>query len=405
MSVRARPLGGKLQGPFVTFLVALWAVATAALAVRIVGGLGAATAMNDGYPWGLWIAFDVVVGTGLASGGYAVALLAYVLNKGRYHPLVRPALLTSLLGYTAAGTAILFDVGRYWNLWKIPFVFWQWNGTSILLEVALCVMAYIAVLNVELAPALLERWRDGGNPRLAKLAEDALPWFEKALPWVIAAGLLLPTMHQSSLGSLLLAAPSKMHPLWLTPILPFLYVLTALGMGYAIVFFESTFTNAAFHRPLETPLLGRLGGVIAIVLFTFVLARFAGLWFQGHIALVVRPGLHTFLFWVETVLLLAAGTTFLRGRAFKDLAVQLQGSFLALAGAGMYRIDTYLVAFDPGSNWHYFPSLGEIAVTVGILAVETLVYLWAIRRFPILAGVAATEPRRAPAAVQEGVVA
>lgn len=405
MSSPARPVGGKVQGPVLKVLVALWAIGTAALAVRIVGGLGAATAMNDGYPWGLWIAFDVVVGTGLASGGYAIALLVFVLNRGRYHPLVRPALLTSLLGYTAAGTAILFDVGRYWNLWKIPLVFWQWNGTSILLEVALCVMAYIAVLNVELAPVLLERWKDGKRPRLARFAQDALPVFERLLPWVIAAGLLLPTMHQSSLGSLLLAAPSKMHPLWLTPLLPLLYVLTAFGMGFAIVFFESAFTNHALGRPMETALLGRVGFVVSLVLVAFVAVRFAGLQLEGKLGLVVTSGLQSFAFWVETLLLLGAAVTFVLGRSSRNMAVQLQASFLALAGAAMYRIDSYLVAFDPGPSWHYFPSLGEIGVTLGIVAVETLVYLWAIRRFPILAGVAGTEPRPAPAAAKEGVVA
>jgi Ni/Fe-hydrogenase subunit HybB-like protein len=392
-----------MKGPFFLLLVALWAIGTAALAVRIVGGLGAATAMNDGYPWGLWIAFDVVVGTGLASGGYAVAMLVFILNKGRYHPLVRPALLTSLLGYTAAGTAIVFDVGRYWNLWKIPFVFWQWNGTSILLEVALCVMAYIAVLAIELTPVLLERWRANGSPRLARFAEYALPGFEKVLPWVVAAGLLLPTMHQSSLGSLLLAAPSKMHGLWLTPLLPLLYLVTAMGMGTAIVFFESTFTSAAFGLRKETRLLGRLGGVVAVTLFGFVMVRAADLWMRGVLPLTMTSGYQSFAYWAETVLMLAAGASFLRGRARHDVGVQLQGSFLALAGAGMYRIDTYLVAFSPGTNWHYFPSLGEIAVTVGLVAVETLTYVWAIRRFPILAGVAETVPRKQPAGLEVGV--
>jgi Ni/Fe-hydrogenase subunit HybB-like protein len=391
-----------MRGPAVIFLFVLMVVGTAALAVRIVGGLGAATAMSDGYPWGLWIAFDVVVGTGLASGGYALALLVFILNKGRYHPLVRPALLTSLLGYSAAGTAIVFDVGRYWNLWKIPLVFWQWNGTSILLEVALCVMAYVAVLNVELAPVLLERWREGGKPGLARFAERTLPTFEKILPWVIAAGLLLPTMHQSSLGSLLLAAPTKMHGLWLTPILPLLYLVTAMGMGTAIVFFESTFTHASFGLRQETKLLGKLGGVVAVTLFGFVLVRAADLFLRGALPLTVRPGYQAFAYWGETLLMLAAGTTFLRGRARHDVSVQLQGSFLALAGAAMYRIDTYLVAFSPGPNWHYFPSLGELAVTLGLVAVETLVYIWAIRRFPILAGVVETAPRAEPAGLRVG---
>jgi Ni/Fe-hydrogenase subunit HybB-like protein len=132
----------------------------------------------------------------------------------------------------------------------------------------------------------------------------------------------------------------------------------------------------------------------------FVLARFAGLWFQGQIALVVKPGLHTFLFWIETVLLLAAGTTFLRGRAFEDLALQLQGSFLALAGAGMYRIDTYLVAYQPAPGWRYFPWVREMLFSACLAAIGVAVYAAFVKLFPILSGVrerrvAAPEPARA----------
>src|SRR5512140_440760 len=118
--VQATPVGGRLLGPFFKFLLFLWAVGTAAGLVRFTQGLGVASAMNDGYPWGIWIAVDVVVGTALGSGGFAVALLVYVLNRGKLHPLVRPALLTSALGYNAGATGIVFDVGRWWNLWRIP---------------------------------------------------------------------------------------------------------------------------------------------------------------------------------------------------------------------------------------------------------------------------------------------
>jgi Ni/Fe-hydrogenase subunit HybB-like protein len=124
---------------------------------RLVAGLGPTTALNDGYPLGLWIAFDVVTGTALACGGYAVAILVMILNKGRYHPLVRPAILTSALGYSLAGFSVFLDIGRWWYIWKVPLYFWHWNFDSALLEVALCIMAYVVVLWVELAPAFFEK--------------------------------------------------------------------------------------------------------------------------------------------------------------------------------------------------------------------------------------------------------
>jgi hypothetical protein len=181
------PVGGPIVTRPFKILAALAAIALALLAWRFVFGLGSVTAMNDGYPWGLWIAFDVVVGTALATGGYAVAILVYVLNKGRYHPLVRSALVTSALGYTLGAIGVVIDLGRFWSVWKVPIYFWNWNLNSILLEVALCISLYVLVLWVEVSPSFLENWkrsehaagssfRGPGDPA----AEDGLPVPDRA---------------------------------------------------------------------------------------------------------------------------------------------------------------------------------------------------------------------------------
>ena len=154
-------------------LAALFGVATLIIGWRLVAGLGATTALNDGYPLGLWIAFDVVTGTALACGGYAIAILVYILNKGRYHALVRPALLTSALGYSLAGFGVFLDIGRWWAIWKVPVYFWHWNFNSALLEVALCIMSYVLVAWIELSPAFLEKWRDGSQLILRRVARTA----------------------------------------------------------------------------------------------------------------------------------------------------------------------------------------------------------------------------------------
>ena len=167
MTTRAEPMGGPLDTPLTRVLAGLFGLATLAIAWRLIAGLGATTALNDGYPLGLWIAFDVVTGTALACGGYAIALLVYILNKGRYHPLVRPAMLTSALGYSLAGVGVLLDVGRWWLIWKVPVYFWHWNFNSALLEIALCIMSYVVVLWIELAPALQAasaEWARAGRP-------------------------------------------------------------------------------------------------------------------------------------------------------------------------------------------------------------------------------------------------
>ncbi len=405
MSAPARPVEGKVLTPAIRIMLVLWGLGTVAGLYRFTHGLGAATAMNDGYPWGLWIAFDVVVGTGLASGGYAMALLVYVFNKGRYHPMVRPALVTSFLGYSVAGVAVAFDLGRFWNMWRIPVSVWDWNGTSVLLEVALCMMAYTAVLFVEVSPALLERWAESGRADRAALARAWLPRVERALPFVIAVGLVLPTMHQSSLGSLLLVAGTKLHGLWHTGLLPLLFLLTAVSMGYAVIYFESIFSSVAFRRPLETRLLGRLGVFVAGVIAAFVVLRFAGLVLSGRIGLTVSSGIHSFFFWGETLLFLAAAWLFMQQGVRAHAPGQLQAALLALFAGSLYRIDAFLTGFNPGQAWVYFPSLAELFVTLGLVATETMAYVFLVRKFPILAGVSAPASRTAPAvAARQGVV-
>lgn len=386
----AAPVGGKLVTPFFKGLLVVWALGTATGVVRFAQGLGAVTAMNDGYPWGIWIALDVVVGTALGSGGFALALLVYVLNRGRFHPLLRPALLTSALGYTAGATAVAFDVGRWWNLWRVPVAplagggRFTYNWTSGLLEVALCVMAYTAVLWIEASPPILETWRDGARGPLRRLATAVLPWLERALPVVLALGLVLPMMHQSTLGSLFLVAATKLHPLWHTPLLPLLFLLGCVGMGYAAVIAEAALSARAFRRPLEMPLLSELTGLMAALAALQVAVRLADVALRGRLPLALAPTAHAALFWLEIGLTSgAAALLWARRRGRRPGALIRAAAVLAAAGA-LYRVDVYLTAFDPGNGWRYFPSVGELLVTFALVAVETMVFLYIVRKFPVL---------------------
>lgn len=353
---------------------------------RFAAGLGAVTGLSDGYPWGLWIAFDVVTGTALACGGYAVAILAYVLNRGRYHPLVRPALLTSALGYTLAGLAVAIDVGRPWWLYRVPLHFWQWNGSSALLEVALCVMAYIVVLWIELSPAFLETWRQSPRPFLRRLAGSVSPFMERALLWIIALGLLLPTMHQSSLGTVLLLAGSKLHPLWQTPLLPLLFLVSCVGMGYAVVVLESTISSQAFRRRTEAEMLTALRIPVAVTLVLFLILRLADVLARGGPALVFGSGWKSGLFGLETGLFLAAVLMLLERRTAPGLGHLFRAAMLVIAAGTLFRFDAYLLAFDPGEGWSYFPALPEILITAGLLSAEVMAYLMLVKTFPILGG-------------------
>ena len=228
-------------------------------------GIGSVTALNGGYPWGLWIAFDLLVGTGFACGGWALAWTVYIFNKGKYHALVRPALLASLFGYSLGGLSITIDMGRYWHL---PYFYipGQFNTNSVLFETAFCMTVYIIVVTLEFAPVWL------GFFGLKK-------WFNKLnkiMFFIIALGALLPMMHQSSMGSLMIVAGHKVHPVWQSyEVLPILSLLTAFIMGFSIVIFEGSLVKAglAGKTPDERHLFTQLARVTAGLIFCFLAVR------------------------------------------------------------------------------------------------------------------------------------
>ena len=384
MSGHAQAIGGRIFNKSFRVLTAFFAVAAVLILYRLATGLGSLTAMNDGYPWGLWIAFDVVTGTALACGGYAVALLVYIMNKGRYHPLVRPAVLTSALGYSLAGIGVGLDVGRWWNIWRVPLYVWHWNLNSVLLEVALCIMSYTFVLWIELSPAFLEKAEEVGTPAIKRFAVRWRPVVEKALLWVIALGILLPTMHQSSLGALMLIAGPRLHPLWNTGWLPLLFLLSCIAMGYAVVVFESALSSWLFKRKAETEMLGDLARSILPLTMVFVWLRAGDLAFRGQLGALFAFDRYSIMTLVEFGLFMWAGFILLSDARRRRLGELFRAAMLLMLAGSLYRFDTYLLAFNPGANWSYFPSVGEILVTTGLVAGEIMLYIAIIRVFPIL---------------------
>jgi Ni/Fe-hydrogenase subunit HybB-like protein len=389
MQTHSEPVSGPLQTRTFRVLLAFVGIAAAILAWRFLRGLGATTALNDGYPWGLWIAMDVVVGTALATGGYMMALVVYVLNRGRYHPLVRSALVTSALGYTLAGFGVIIDLGRWWNVYKVPISERLWNFESVLLEVALCIMLYTAVLWIELAPAFFEKWKKSSSGFAREFAQFFTPKLERVLPFIIALGILLPTMHQSSLGSLMLLAGEKLHPLWQTPLLPLLFLVSCMAMGYAAVTMESQLSSHIFRRPSEQPLLEGLARPVAFVLLGFLVIRVVDLLARGKAEHVLAFDTFSTIFALEVALFAVPAALLLRGR--KSERLLFQSALLIVLGGALYRFSTFLIAYNPAPGWSYFPAVPELFVTLGIISGEVILYLLLIKRLPILAAV---PPRR-----------
>lgn len=370
------PLGGKLVSwPIMVFgpLVVLCLIF---IVKRLVFGLGSVSDLNGGFPWGIWIAFDLLVGTGFACGGWALAWAVYVFNKGEYHPLVRPALLASLFGYSLGGLSITIDVGRYWNL---PYFFipGYFNINSVLFETAVCMTIYIGVMALEFAPALFERlgWK------------VSLKRINKAMFFIIALGALLPTMHQSSMGSLMIAAGHKVHPIWQSyEMLPLFSLLTAFIMGFSIVIFEGSLVQSGLRGrgQDEKSLFKKLIGIISIFLAIFVVLRFAELIYRGKMAYIFAFDFYSVMFWIE-ILLLVFPLVVLRSRKWlNDSRMLFIGAVSMLLGCALWRMSYSLIAFNPGGGYHYFPTWEELLISIGFVAIEICAYILLVRLLPII---------------------
>ena len=375
MTEHNAPLNAKIvTKPFLVMGV-LAAVAFVLIAYRYMAGLGAVTNLSDGYPWGLWITYDVLVGTALGCGGYAISILVYAFNRWEYHPVVRSAVLTSVFGYTLAGLAIFLDIGRYWNGYKL-FLPWTVNFNSVLVEVALCIAAYTVVLWIELLPTVLEAYPN--NTRAVTIRSR----LAKLLPIIAAVGILLPTMHQSSLGTLMIIAGHKLSPLWQTPWLPFFFLVSAILMGFGVTIFESILSSVAFKRPFETPMLSRLSVAMGWVAVIYLVVRLGDLIFRG--APVFTSGPQTLAFMVENLLFLMPVLLLANPAWQKDLRWLFAVSSSLILASALYRFNAFLIGFNPGPGWHYFPATQEILITLGIVAFELMAYLYFVKRFPVL---------------------
>lgn len=370
---KPEPLGGPVwTRPFMVLAV-FGALGFIILLNRFIFGLGATTNLNDGYPMGLWIVFDLVIGTAFACGGYALAVVVYIINRGEYHSLVRPALMTSVFGYSLGGFAVIIDLGRYWQAYTI-FLPWNANLNSVMLELALCVGLYTTVLWIEFSPSLLEALR----------AKTGLRLVNKVLFIFIALGVLLPTMHQSSMGSMLIALGTKLHPLWQTDLLPALFLLSALTMGFSVVIFEGSLSSLGFWRPLETRIFTKLAGIIRWVLALYLIIRLADIIGRGQLGSAFAGDTQGNMFLIDMVLFILP----LFILSFEKYRRNPQLLFIAatsmLLGGMLYRFNAFLIGYDPGPGYHYFPSITEILASMGLVSMEIMAFIVFVKKLPIL---------------------
>jgi Ni/Fe-hydrogenase subunit HybB-like protein len=380
MSQQTSAHGKRLLSPFNVVTGCILLVGLVLTAMRFLGGLGTVTNLDDNNPWGVWIGFDLLCGVALAAGGYVTSAACYIFGLKRYHSAVRPAILTAFLGYALVVFALHYDVGRPWRL---PYpIFVSQGTTSLLFEVGLCVFLYLTVLFIEYTPAALEwlGWRRARN--IVVRMTLVLTIF----------GVVLSTLHQSSLGALFLIAPSKLHPLWYSGYLPVYFFVSSLFAGMSMVIFEGTLAHRYLHDKMDRTHLEESEGVVLGFgkAAAFVLA---GYFFIKIIGIAVDDSWHHLVTgWGAWFLVELIGFVALPALAYA-LGVRERNQRLirvtaiwTVIGVMLNRLNISLVAFNyhlPSSQ-RYVPSWMEIATSIFIVTLGIVIYRFITTRMPIL---------------------
>jgi Ni/Fe-hydrogenase subunit HybB-like protein len=372
-----------LTKPFLLFS-ALAALAFLLALYRELTGLGYVTGLNDGYSWGLFKNWNVTTLTALGSGGYAVAVFAWIFNVRQFHNILRTAVLTSLVGYGTGMLALGIDVGRPWNFVFIANPF-TWNQHSVLLEVAVCMTAYFMLaLDVENMPPFLERMYRSGDPKKKELSLKIFNFMQKTFPFGIALAFILPSMHQASLGQLMYLAGSRVHPLWQTALLPLLYLLMAYILGFSCVLLVLMLSSLTWDLGWDQDVLGRLAQIMSWMVFLWTAIRFADLAYRNALGLVFTFDRYSIVFLVETLLLFVPALLIQVKSIRTRPSLLFQLSLLVALGGCLYRFTPTTLAFFPLGDYRYFPSTAEILMSVGFTALGVSVFLYAVKKYAIL---------------------
>jgi Ni/Fe-hydrogenase subunit HybB-like protein len=337
--------------------------------VRYFLGLGAVSNMNDNFPWGLWIGFDCLCGIMLAAGGFAVTGAVYIFHADRLHSICRATILTAFLGYVLFIVGLLFDLGRPWFIWhQLVYM----NPHSVMFEVGMCVMTYTSVLFLEFIPNVLERFN----------LQAPIRWVKKIYPVLVILGILLSTLHQSSLGSLFLMFPEKMHPFWYTPALPFFFFLSALACGLAMTIFEGTLSSRAFGRGLERAVMTEISGALWVVLMVIAFLRFLD-YVHRHVN-IFKPSYEAYFLWAELLMAFVIPIVML---SFKKVRANPDLLYIAalstVLGFVTNRLNVAMTSMETWVGHHYLPKWTEVSITLMICAMGFFLFSLAVNYLPI----------------------
>lgn len=401
---------------FILYILAI--IGVALIIYRFMKGLGPVTNLSDGYPWGLWIGIDVMSGVALAAGGFTLAAIVHIFGMKKYYSVIRPAILTAFLGYIFVIIGLLIDLGRSIEIWHAIV---YWNNTSAMFEVAWCVMLYTTVLALEFLPVVFEKYNMKGLQKLYDIftpiiANILVSFFVYLMTGVLLytiiifvlllifillykftlpkgstililfiAGVIYSFAHQASLGSLFLIVPTKLAALWYTSTLPIYYILTAIGVGLAMVIFESVLSSKNFGFGLEENVIKGLGKFLFWMLLIIIVFRFVTLDYKNGFSGVVT-GKQQFYFWLEIIIgLILPFIMLLLPSIKKSVKAIFWAATLYIAfGVILNRINcAYIGMNSPEYTEGYFPHIFEILTTLGIISIGVIIFVKVCNIFPV----------------------
>ncbi|MHB9075610.1 MAG: NrfD/PsrC family molybdoenzyme membrane anchor subunit [Desulfobaccales bacterium] len=371
------PGEGKLT-PWRTILYVILMLGIISAAARLFLGLGATTNLNDAYPWGLWISFDILSGVALAAGGFTMAAAIYIFNLKKFEPLLRPAKLSAFIGYLIFVVGLFFDLGQPWRIWH-PMV--MWNPHSVLFEVSWCVMLYTTVLGIDILIMALERWEKF----------EWVNFFRNIYLVFVVAGVMLSTLHQSSLGALYLLMPEKMSDLWASRAIGPLFFCSAVIGGMSVVTLESLISAWAYKRKPELKLLSSFSKGLGIALLVYFAMKVTDLYARG--ATVWADDVPHFFFYLELF-----GTVALPGLllTFKEVRNSAKGLYwaagLSAFGVVLNRFNVSLTSYGGYRQFSYFPSFIEIIITLALIAGGIMIFDLGTRYLPLYPSELTGEP-------------
>lgn len=337
---------------------------------RLFLGLGATTDLSDPYAWGIWIGFDFGL-IAFAGAGFTIAAVVHVFHRHEYHDAVRPALLAGLVGYVAVLLLLVLDLGRPDRFYN--FILF-WNPHSPLFEVSWCILLYTTVLFIETSPFLLEKIHWKPLQRLPRL-------LTRIMPVVAIVGVTLSTLHQSTLGTLYLNMPYRLHALWYTPLLPVLFFISSVMAGLSMAALAYWLAGRLARKPVRPTVILGLARGAAVTALLYLALKLGELAAAGELGLAVTAGVGggAALWWLELTVFVALPALLILWPRGARLRRTGAGLALILTGVLLNRFNATMFAqiLPPGTA--YSPHVVEWLTTAGILAAAALVWMLGVR--------------------------